>query len=292
MNEIPVVFESSATPLIGMLHPARGNPELGVLVMVAGGPQYRIGGHRQLVLWARKFAAQGFPVFRFDFRGMGDSYGTYVGYENAEDDIRAAIDKFFLEFPSLKSVVLWGECNACSASLFYAHKDPRVQGIVMLNPWVRTEQGQARAVVKHYYLHRLTERSFWTKVFTLKFNVIGSIRSALGMISKARGVANSAHVEDRRPLPERMLEGLTHFRGRIMMVMSGRDLVPKEFDDLVAQRPAWQEQLAARQTERHELPFADHTFSSGEWRDQVAVWGIDWLQGLYEEHMRAQVPRI
>jgi hypothetical protein len=89
-----------------------------------------------------------------------------------------------------------------------------------------------------------------------------------------------------------MLEGLTHFRGRIMMVMSGRDLVPKEFDDLVAQRPAWQEQLAARQTERHELPFADHTFSSSEWRDQVAVWGIDWLQRLHAEHVQAQVPRI
>ena len=295
MNEIPIVFESNATPLVGMLHQAQGNPELGVLVMVAGGPQYRIGGHRQLVLWARKFAAQGFPVFRFDFRGMGDSYGEYVGYENAEDDIRAAIDRLYQECPSLKGVVLWGECNACSASLFYAHKDQRVLGIVMLNPWVRTEEGQARAVVKHYYLNRLTERSFWNKVFTLKFDILGSMRSAVKMIAKARGNSgkgSSLPVMDRRPLPERMLEGLTHFRGRIMMVMSGRDLVPKEFDDLVARVPVWKEQLAARQTERHELPYADHTFSSGEWREQVAVWGIDWLQGLHAEHGQAPLQRM
>lgn len=294
MNEIPVVFESAATPLVGMLHQVSGNPDLGVLVMVAGGPQYRIGGHRQLLLWARKFAGDGFPVFRFDFRGMGDSYGEYLGYENTESDIRAAIDKFHQECPSLKGVVLWGECNACSASLFYAHKDPRVLGIVMLNPWVRTEQGQARAVVKHYYLNRLTERSFWNKVFTLKFDVLGSIRSAIQMISKARGssVSNSAEITDRRPLPERMLEGLLRFRGRIMMVMSGRDLVPKEFDDLVAGDPVWKEQLVAHQTERHELPYADHTFSSGEWREQVAVWGIDWLHGLHSELAQAPIQRI
>jgi hypothetical protein len=112
MNEIPIVFESNAIPLVGMLHQAQGNPELGVLVMVAGGPQYRIGGHRQLLLWARKFAAQGFPVFRFDFRGMGDSYGEYVGYENAEDDIRAAIDRLYEECPSLKGVVRYPRFNA------------------------------------------------------------------------------------------------------------------------------------------------------------------------------------
>lgn len=295
MNEIPVVFKSNSIPLVGMLHQAGSNPELGVLVMVAGGPQYRIGGHRQLLLWARKFATNEFPVLRFDFRGMGDSYGEYVGYEGAEEDIRAAIDKFYEECPSLKGVVLWGECNACSASLFYAHKDPRVLGIVMLNPWVRTEEGGARAVVKHYYLKRLTERSFWNKVFTLKFDLLGSLRSAINMIAKACGNSvnrSSPDLGDRRPLPVRMLEGLTRFRGRIMMVMSGRDLVPKEFDDLVAREPAWREQLAAHQTERHELPYADHTFSSGEWREQVAVWGIDWLQGLHAEHGLAPRQRM
>ncbi|EKE18250.1 MAG: esterase/lipase/thioesterase family protein, partial [uncultured bacterium] len=178
MNEKPIVLEG-AVPLIGMLHPASGAQETGVLMMVAGGPQYRIGGHRQLVLWARKFSSRGFPVLRFDFSGMGDSYGEYVQFDNVEDDIKTAIDQFFKETPTLKQIVLWGECNACSASLFYAHKDPRIKGIVMLNPWVRTEQGQAKAVVKHYYLDRLKQRSFWVKVFTLKFDFIGSMKSAL-----------------------------------------------------------------------------------------------------------------
>lgn len=294
MTEKPLVMERSGLPLLGMLHPASGAQELGVLMMVAGGPQYRIGGHRQLVLWARRFSAQGFPVFRFDFAGMGDSYGKYVEFEDTEGDIRVALDRFFEEVPSLKKVVLWGECNASSSSLLFAHKDHRVSGIVMINPWVRTEQGQAKAVVKHYYLDRLKQRSFWVKVFTLKFDFIGSIKSAMKLISLAQGKMAGDHskngskidVDRNKPLPDRMLDGLSRFKGRIMLVMSGRDMVSKEFDDLLQAAPAWQDRLAACSLVRHDLQYADHTFSSSLWRNQVADWGIDWLSGMIalEDH--------
>ena len=47
---------------------------IGVLIVV-GGPQYRVGSHRQFTLLARRLAAQGYPTLRFDYRGMGDSGG-------------------------------------------------------------------------------------------------------------------------------------------------------------------------------------------------------------------------
>jgi hypothetical protein len=59
--------------------------------------------------------------------------------------------------------------------------------------------------------------------------------------------------------------------------MSGRDMVSKEFEDLLQAVPAWQERLAACSTVRHDLQYADHTFSSSAWRDQVLEWGIEWL---------------
>ena len=282
MNEQALVIDRSGTPLVGILHRSTGAPEQGVLMMVAGGPQYRIGGHRQLVLWARQFAAQGYPTLRFDFSGMGDSYGEFLDFENSEDDIRAAIDRLFLELPSLKRLVLWGECNACSASLFYAHKDPRITGIVMLNPWVRTAQGKAKTVVKHYYLQRLRERSFWAKVLSLKFDLSASLRSAMQMIRLARGQRQAGQPagSGRKSLPERMFDGLARFEGRIMLIMSGRDLIATEFDDLLHASPQWQEQLAARALVRHDLEYADHTFSTAEWREEVARWGIAWLSAL------------
>lgn len=293
VNPTPVCFMCAGDPLIGMLHPARGTSKLGVLIMVAGGPQYRIGGHRQLVLWSRKLSEEGYPVFRFDFRGMGDSYGEFRDFVDVEDDIRAALERFFSEVPSLEHVVLWGECNACSASLFFAHKDPRVKGIVMLNPWVRTEGGKAKAVIKHYYLKRLTERSFWTKVFRLEFDVIGSLRSAARMLALARQAPEVQGVAPRanhpRPghssLPDDMLHGLSRFRGQLLLIMSGRDLIAREFDELVKASPDWQREVAAHKTIRQDLEYADHTFSSGPWRNQVVAWGIDWLDSIRDsEH--------
>ena len=91
---------------------------------------------------------------------------------------------------------------------------------------------------------------------------------------------NAATGVDVRPLPDRMLDGLSRFKGRIMLVMSGRDLISREFDDLLQAVPAWRKHLAARFLVRHDLKYADHTFSSREWRDQVAEWGIEWLLAL------------
>ena len=35
-----------------------------------------------------------------------------------------------------------------------ATRDPRVAGLALLNPWVRSDAGLARARVKHYYRQR------------------------------------------------------------------------------------------------------------------------------------------
>ena len=63
------------------------------------------------------------------------------------------------------------------------------------------------------------------------------------------------------------------------MVISGRDMIAREFDDLLHGSPAWREALAAKAVVRHDLADADHTFSSAGQRDQVVRWGLQWLQG-------------
>jgi uncharacterized protein len=80
------------------------------------------------------------------------------------------------------------------------------------------------------------------------------------------------------PLPDRLLAGLQRFHGRILLVMSGRDLIAREFDELIKGSPAWQAELARKDIVRHDLPDGDHTFSSAAQRNQVIAWGLDWLQ--------------
>ena len=135
--EEPVVFSCEGDRLIGVLH-RPNHPQTTGVVVVTGAPQYRIGSHRQYVLLGRRLAEAGFAVLRFDYRGMGDSEGEFVGFEGVEDDIRAAIDCFFEEVGELRRIALWGLCDGASAAAFYAALDRRVGALILINPWVRS----------------------------------------------------------------------------------------------------------------------------------------------------------
>lgn len=160
LAEEATVFSCEGRQLLGILHYAESASGVGVLI-VTGGPQYRIGSHRQFLLLARAFAAAGVPTFRFDHRGSGDSEGHFLGFERIGADIAAAIAAFLERSPGLERVVLLGLCDAASAILLYAPGDPRVGGLLLLNPWVRSAESEARALVKHYYGRRLLDRAFW-----------------------------------------------------------------------------------------------------------------------------------
>ncbi|WP_313872610.1 serine aminopeptidase domain-containing protein [Rugamonas sp. DEMB1] len=110
-DEHALQFSCDDAALIGILSRPRQAATRGVLVVV-GGPQYRAGSHRQFTLLARALAAQGIPVLRFDYRGMGDSEGAARDFEAVSADLRAAIDEFFRQVPTLRDVVLWGCATA------------------------------------------------------------------------------------------------------------------------------------------------------------------------------------
>lgn len=279
MNEQPIVFDCGGSALVGIVHlPPQQTQTVGVLVVV-GGPQYRVGSHRQFTIMARGIAAAGYATMRFDYRGMGDSAGDARTFEVVRDDIRSAIDQFARAVPGLNAVVLWGLCDAASAALMYCGSDPRVAGLVLANPWVRTTSGEARAFLRHYYWQRLMQREFWSKVARLEFDVIGSVRDWLGKLRTAGG-AGSGQQGAAAPLGfiDRMYEGLAGFRGRILLLISGKDLTAQEFVDLCGVDRRWQRQLARDSVERVALSDADHTFSNGEALARATRHTIDWLR--------------
>ncbi|NNL99456.1 MAG: hydrolase 1, exosortase A system-associated, partial [Gammaproteobacteria bacterium] len=252
----------------------RGAPEArhGLLVVV-GGPQYRVGSHRQFVLMARALAQAGIPVMRFDYRGMGDSPGGARSFEQVGDDIAAAVDAF-VERGGVTQVTLWGLCDGASASAFHAPRDKRIVGLVLLNPWVRTEVGEARAYLRNYYLERLLSPALWKDLVTGRLNVFASLRSFIQMIGTARGDASPGPSEQAgataQDLPERLYRSLAAFTGRVLIVISGRDLTGQEFVD-TARGADWERLLNSPQYTRRTVADADHTFSTRRWRDEVTA---------------------
>jgi exosortase A-associated hydrolase 1 len=253
--------------------PVRGasRQELGVLIVV-GGPQYRVGSHRQFALTARTLAAAGWPVLRFDRRGMGDSDGTARPFDNIDDDIAAAVRALRVE-AGVSRVVLWGLCDGASAGLMYVGKDPDVAGIVALNPWARAPATEASTRLRHYYLDRLRSRAFWTKLFR------GGVAVGTAVGELARSARTAVDPSAERPHYLRRMEAQwTATAVPVVFILSGRDYTAREFEAWVAADAARQALLDRRATTVVRVGEADHTFSSHTMRNHVADETIRWIK--------------
>ena len=269
-EERALAFRCGGDTLVGIAAVPVQSATRGVLIIV-GGPQYRVGSHRQFALLARHLAAHGIAALRFDYRGMGDSDGAERDFETVQDDIRAALDAFTAAVPSLTEIVLWGLCDGASAAAMYAPGDARVRGLVLLNPWVRTDDGVARTTLKHHYRDRLRDPAFWRKVARGQFDYAGSFRSMVGLVRTVLAPRPAA-AEEKAALPERMRQGLHAFGGHTLLVIGGADLTGREFCDVAGSTPAWKRLAGAPNVTWRRLEEADHTFSRRAWRDQVAEW--------------------
>jgi exosortase A-associated hydrolase 1 len=275
-TERALTFECGGEMLLGIVAtPAQ--PRSTAVLLVVGGPQYRAGSHRHYTLLARRLAAAGFVVLRFDVRGMGDSGGAPRGFESVGDDIRAAIDALTHEHPAVQDIALWGLCDAASAALLYCGEtaDPRVSALALVNPWVRSRTSEARTRVKHYYAQRLVQREFWAKL--LRGQVAASALAEFGR--HVREARLQTQVAPPMSYQERMGAAWRRFEGPLLLVLSGRDFTAKEFIDHVESDAAWHGALDHPGLARLDFAEADHTFSDSAARAALEAATLSWLEG-------------
>lgn len=271
-DEQPTRFTCGGETLVGVLAGARQPARVGVLIVV-GGPQYRVGSHRQFVLLARHLARSGWPSLRFDFRGMGDSSGPLRTFEHVDEDVRAAIDAFEKHVPGLAGVVIWGLCDAASAAMMYATSDQRVLGLALANPWARAPETYAKTRLRHYYLQRLFAPELWRKIFSGRFDLRDSFSDLARHLRQLVGRRPATTQEYR----QRMLDGLRRFSGPILWLISGRDLTAREFLLLLEREGETARLERAPQARRCDLPESDHTFAHPDWRREVELATETWL---------------
>lgn len=283
ITEAALSFSCADQTLFGILAHPEQPQDLGIVIVV-GGPQTRVGSHRQFVLLSRALAAAGYPVLRFDVRGMGDSSGAQRSFEAITPDIGAAIDALQSASPTVKRIVLWGLCDAASAALLYCDEthDPRIAGLCLLNPWVRSAATLAKTQVKHYYGQRLLQKEFWVKLLSGRLNVVGALAELLHKLGQA-----TAKTEPHLGFQERMARGWKDFTGPILLILSGNDYTAKEFLEYATGAASWRGLLEQAGVTRFDLPNADHTFSSAKWRDTVAESCLRWLDTISERQPRA-----
>ncbi len=149
----------SLVGVISQAVPSAEHVDPPMVVILNSGIIHRVGANRTSVSLARALAGVGFPVLRFDLSGLGDSDSRPDALEPVEAslaDIREVLDS--LESTrQTRRFILAGLCSGADHSALYAGSDPRVAGVILLDPSIpRT----FRYYVRHYAA-RVVRLSSW-----------------------------------------------------------------------------------------------------------------------------------
>ena len=293
-DEETLLLDCDGCLLPAILH--RGGPAPQIdMVVVVGGPQTRVGSHRQFVILARQVASLGIPVLRFDYRGMGDAEGEQRDFLGVSDDISVAVGGLLAATPGLEGVVLWGLCDGATAAALYAPSDPRVQRLVLVNPWVHSEVTEARAYLTRYYRQRLLSADFWRKFARGGVDLRSAVTSFLGKLWRAKMARSAPSRSEEATRDNRvataspvaggcvdlatMLGGaLATFEGQTLVVTSGNDLTAAEFLAAARSNDHLSRALRSPRICSKHFDDADHTFSSHRWRKGLGEATAAWLR--------------
>jgi exosortase A-associated hydrolase 1 len=170
--------------------------------------------------------------------------------------------------------VLYSLCDGASAALMYCATDARVKGLVLLNPWVRTDTTQAVTQLRYYYARRMVQAAFWRKLLSAGINPIVAATDLMRSVRKSvtRAPAPSSYID-------RMLTAMNAFRGTSLLLISGQDLTASEFVELCRADDRWRRAVSSPSVTRVDLPEADHTFSTRAHLDRANQACFEWLAG-------------
>ena len=135
------------------------------LLIVSGGNEIRIGAHRGMALLAQDLAREGYPVLRFDRRGVGDSEGENGGFRSSGPDIAAAITEFRELCPQVTRILGFGNCDAATALVLH---DSDVDARLLANPWVvePVDALPPPAAIEAHYARRVRDPKAWAALLT------------------------------------------------------------------------------------------------------------------------------
>lgn len=229
MSRRHVTFACEGSELVGTLDAAAGRTGL---LIVTGGNELRSGPWGSQALIAQKAALAGFPAFRFDRRGTGDSAGENARFAGSAADIAAAIAAFRAHVPTLRRVVAFGNCDAASALMLAGGAG--LDALVLANPWTFEPAPEASpesgiepapapmppSVLRRHYFKRLTDpRAIW-RLLTGKVE-LARMASSLADAAKGDGAPTS--------LARQLGDGLAAFTGPVTILLAENDRTAQAF---------------------------------------------------------------
>ena len=227
MKRRHVIFACAGETLAGSIDMAAATTGL---LIVTGGNELRCGPFGSHAELADKIATAGFPVFRYDRRGVGDSSGSNATFADSTDDIAAALHAFKAHVPTLRRMVAYGNCDAASALMLAGGTG--FDSLVLANPWTfepepepereapAAEPEMPPAAIRAHYLRRIVDLSAWKRLLSGKVEV-----------GKLAGSIAAAVKSDPPPstLAQEIANGLSRFGGGAAILIAENDRTAHAF---------------------------------------------------------------
>lgn len=191
------------------------------LLIVTGGNEIRSGPARIQAELAERIAARGYPVLRYDRRGIGDSEGENAGYRGSHEDLAAAVAAFRAAAPHIQRVVVYGNCDA--ASLLMLESGGGVDALALANPWTFEDDAAPEAdpqALRAHYRQRLKSGSAIRRVLRGEVKLGAVVKSLMAMLRPAPRSSG---------LADELRAGLERFDGPVAILIAGRDRTGQQF---------------------------------------------------------------
>jgi alpha-beta hydrolase superfamily lysophospholipase len=291
-SEEPVVF-GTAHRMFGVLVKPRADRariDRPAVILTNAGTVHRIGPHRLYVELARELADLGFYVLRLDLSGIGDSeVGTppenlcypATGLADCQEGMTAIASRLGIE-----RFIIAGLCSGGDIAFQLGLQDPRVAGVVMMNP--RTFCVHDLALVDalkgaRYYQTSMFKRDKWLKLLRGEVDIV---RVARMVAPKIKSIATrslqraldrfrpTSTDDDHADVPEClrvMAEGGVDTFLLVSVHDPGVDYVDVHFGKRM------RELTEVANYRREDLDGTDHTFTS--------VWAQRHVRTTIREHL-------
>jgi pimeloyl-ACP methyl ester carboxylesterase len=269
------------------------NNHIGVL-FVSAGVAPRAGSGDLAVHWADSLAKLGYPSFRFDLPGLGDSDGDLSAKEIDFDAlvnegafspvVSGVVDQLVDRF-NLRGVVVIGHCAGAVTALYSAATNSRISGLILLDPYFYVQYaGEAQSVLARSQQRivgkLLSDRSEPSILRSAVSKVLSVVRKVYYRLTPLGRLVRSKKLPDAANLPLVRCWRQLASSGLPMLVLRSPFSTPKlgEFDYIHDLHPMSDSRcrISVKLIEG-----ATHAFAERRTKDQVLRFAEPWLRACF-----------
>ena len=196
------------------------------LLIVSGGNEIRAGAHSGMARLALRVSALGFPVLRYDRRGIGESTGENLNFLGSAEEIAAAARFLRQEQPQTETIIAFGNCDAATALALFG-PDAGIDGYVLANPWVMETTSEPDAGQSMPSSSAIRSR-YWDRIKN-PGTIIDLLSGKIDFTKLLKGLRQASRSEENSPLSLRLRDALSGLGGNSHILLAKRDTTARAF---------------------------------------------------------------